>query len=145
MRVSNQRAATAATASLPFLLLLIGAHHGLLSTSAEAFATPVVAGRSCHGRPLFISLKDTPPSTLHASSATALALSGGSHDDVSTKSTPKNALSREMMAEFIGTYLLVQIVCGVVCAATYLGAQVGLWQIAAAWSVAVTLAISTTA
>lgn len=75
-----------------------------------------------------------------SSATTALKLSGGSNDGSS-----KNELSREMMAEFIGTYLIVQIGCGVVCAATYLGAQVGLWQIAAAWSIAVTLAISTTA
>ena len=63
----------------------------------------------------------------------------------STSTTCRSTLSREMMAEFIGTYLIVQIGCGVVCAATYLGAQIGLWQIAAATSIAVTLAISTTA
>jgi MIP family channel proteins len=75
-----------------------------------------------------------PPSLL-----TALNLSGGG-SDVDTAS-----LKREMMAEATGTYLIVQIGCGVVCTATCLGAQVGLWQIAAVWSIAVTLAISTTA
>mmetsp|Transcript_19786 Transcript_19786/g.42606 ORF Transcript_19786/g.42606 Transcript_19786/m.42606 type:complete len:391 (+) Transcript_19786:1-1173(+) len=91
-----------------------------------------------------------PLSHHHASSKfTILGLSGGSDtnccSDDDGKDSSSSTLSREMMAEFIGTYLIVQIGCGVVCAATYLGAQVGLWQIAAAWSIAVTLAIATTA
>lgn len=77
---------------------------------------------------------DSPPPL-----STALNLSGGGGD------VDAASLKREMMAEAAGTYLIVQIGCGVVCAATCLGAQVGLWQIAAAWSIAVTLAISTTA
>jgi len=54
-------------------------------------------------------------------------------------------LIKEMIAEFIGTFLIVQIGCGTVCSAIFKSAQTGLWQIAAVWSIAVTLAISTTA
>jgi len=75
-------------------------------------------------------------------SLTPLHLSGGSNNDVLP---PKPSLSRELIAEFIGTFMIVQIGCGTVCAAVFKGAQVGLWQIAAVWSIAVTLAISCTA
>lgn len=54
-------------------------------------------------------------------------------------------LLKEMIAEFIGTFIIVQIGCGTVCSAIFKSAQTGLWQIAAVWSIAVTLAISTTA
>lgn len=54
-------------------------------------------------------------------------------------------LIKEMIAEFIGTFIIVQIGCGTVCSAIFKSAQTGIWQIAAVWSIAVTLAISTTA
>ena len=66
-----------------------------------------------------------------------IALSGGDE--------PPKPLLRELIAEFIGTFIIVQIGCGTVCAAIFKTAQVGLWQIAAAWAIAVTLGISTTA
>jgi len=50
-----------------------------------------------------------------------------------------------MIAEFFGTFIIVQLGCGTVCSAIFKSAQVGLWQIAAVWSIAVTLAISATA
>ena len=85
----------------------------------------------------------TQPMDLRASPALSpLHLSGG--DNVDTKSQ-KTSLSRELIAEFIGTFMIVQIGCGTVCAAVFNSAQVGLWQIAAVWSIAVTLAISCTA
>ncbi len=70
----------------------------------------------------------------------SLRLSGGASDGVqNSNSSPK--LVREMIAEFIGTFIIVQIGCGTVCSAVFKSAQVGLWQIAAVWSIAVTLAI----
>jgi len=72
-------------------------------------------------------------------------LSGGSASEEKAKTVWSKPLLREMFAELIGTFLLVQIGCGTVCSAIYLSAQVGLWQIAVVWSIAVTLAIATTA
>lgn len=69
-----------------------------------------------------------------------LHMTGG---DGGLKSYP--TLAQEMIAEFIGTFIIVQIGCGTVCAAIYKAAQVGLWQIAAVWAIAVTVAISSTA
>lgn len=80
------------------------------------------------------------PKTSSGTSTIALRQSGG---DVSSNDTKKKLL-REMIAEFVGTFLIVQLGCGVVCAAIFESAQAGLWQIAAVWSIAVTLAISVT-
>lgn len=61
------------------------------------------------------------------------------------ESSPSSSLSREMLAELLGTFLIVQIGTGSVMAAVFDNALVGLFQIAAVWSIAVTLAISATA
>ncbi len=50
-------------------------------------------------------------------------------------------LSRECIAEFIGTYILVFFGVGSVHAAVLTGAQAGLWQVAVVWGVAISLAI----
>lgn len=55
--------------------------------------------------------------------------------------TLRNALS----GEFLGTFVLVFFGIGSVFAAVISGAQVGLWQVAAVWAVAVTLGIYTAA
>ena len=57
-------------------------------------------------------------------------------------STP---LTRALIAEAVGTYLLVLFGTGVVAAAVITGAQAGLWQVAVVWGFGVTLAIYTTA
>jgi len=46
-----------------------------------------------------------------------------------------------MVAEFIGTFLLIFFGCGAVHAAVLTGAQSGLWQVAIVWGVAIMLAI----
>ncbi len=46
-----------------------------------------------------------------------------------------------MLAEILGTFLLVFFGCGVVHAAVLTGAQQGLWQVAIVWGVAIMLAI----
>jgi glycerol uptake facilitator-like aquaporin len=50
-----------------------------------------------------------------------------------------------MIAEMIGTFLLVQIGTGSVMAAIFTDSLVGLFQIASVWIIGVTLAISATA
>lgn len=56
-------------------------------------------------------------------------------------STPTMGLKREMASEAVGTALLVLFGCGCVCTATYTGAHVGVWQVAATWGLGVALAI----
>lgn len=50
-------------------------------------------------------------------------------------------LARILLAEGLGTYLLVLFGCGAVHAAVLLDAQSGLWQVAIVWGVAIMLAI----
>lgn len=59
-------------------------------------------------------------------------------------SSQQPSLKKQMLAEFLGTMLLVQIGCGAVCSDIFGGAFSGLFQVAAAWIIAVTLAIATT-
>lgn len=51
------------------------------------------------------------------------------------------SVRRAMVAEFVGTFLLVFFGCGAVHAAVLLGAQSGLWQVAIVWGIAIMLAI----
>lgn len=76
-----------------------------------------------------------------------LATSGGGSDNNSDTTTTSSSttLWHKLFAEALGTFLIVHLGCGTVCAALFHGAQTGLWQIAAAWSLAVALAIYTTA
>ena len=53
-------------------------------------------------------------------------------------------IGREATAEFIGTYILVFFGVGSVHAAVLTGAQAGIWQVAAVWGVAISLAIYAT-
>ena len=57
----------------------------------------------------------------------------------------ETSLRRQVVAEFLGTYLLVLFGVGVVHTAVLTGAQVGIWQVAVVWGLAVTLAIYATA
>lgn len=51
------------------------------------------------------------------------------------------SLSRAVIAEFLGTFLLIFFGCGAVHASVLTGAQSGLWQVAIVWGVAIMLAI----
>lgn len=51
------------------------------------------------------------------------------------------SVPRAMIAEFLGTFLLIFFGCGAVHASVLTGAQSGLWQVAIVWGVAIMLAI----
>ena len=65
---------------------------------------------------------------------------GGSAADGGNKQ-----LVREMIAELIGTFIIVHIGTGSVMSALYTNSLVGLFQIASVWIIGVTIAIATTA
>ncbi len=71
-----------------------------------------------------------------------LSTSGGA--EVS-KPLYRKLLLKEMLAEFIGTFLIVQIGTGSVMSAVFTDSLVGLFQIASVWIISVTIAICTTA
>jgi len=59
---------------------------------------------------------------------------------------PTPTLFREMISEFFGVFLIVQMGTGTVCSAIfsgdiYGGAQTGVWQIAVVWGIAVVIAV----
>src|SRR5215212_4366163 len=53
------------------------------------------------------------------------------------------SLVRTLLAEALGTFILVLFGCGSVHAAVLTGAQSGLWQVAIVWGIAIMLAIHT--
>ena len=59
----------------------------------------------------------------------------------SWKNTSLHDLTRRCIAEVIGTWLMVFAGTSVVAAAVLAGAQAGLWQVAVAWALGVSLAI----
>ena len=98
-----------------------------------------LAGSSCGPNCKKFSIEQY-DETVTPQTSSSLRLSGGSSNDVEN-SRSSSKLVREMIAEFVGTFIIVQLGCGTVCSAVFKSAQVGLWQIAAVWSIAVTLAI----
>lgn len=56
-------------------------------------------------------------------------------------SEQRPSLAKMCAAEFVGTYLLIFLGCGVVHASVLTGAQSGLWQVAIVWGVAIMLAV----
>src|SRR5262249_27525559 len=57
----------------------------------------------------------------------------------------QRALARALVAEYVGTIILVFLGMGAVNAAVVTGAQQGLWQVAVLWAVGVSLGIYTAA
>jgi glycerol uptake facilitator protein len=57
----------------------------------------------------------------------------------------RSGFARELLAECFGTFIIVQLGTGVGMSAIFAGAVVGLFQIAAVWIIAVTIAICCTA
>lgn len=64
-------------------------------------------------------------------------------ETIPTKSDKSFTFSQKLTAEGIGTFFIVHFGCSTVCTATYNSAQVGIWQIASVWGIAVALAIYT--
>lgn len=65
--------------------------------------------------------------------------------DVTSSSFISKQLFREMLAELLGTFLIVFIGTGSVSSAIFTDSLIGLFQIASVWIIAVTIAIYTTA
>lgn len=65
--------------------------------------------------------------------------------DTKSSSLWNKSLMRELLAELIGTFLIVQLGTGAVMSAIFTDSLAGLFQIASVWIIAVTLAICTTA
>lgn len=65
--------------------------------------------------------------------------------DNKTEESCKKATIKELLGEFIGTFIIVQIGTGSVMSDIFCASTSGLFQIAAIWAFAVTIAISTTA
>ena len=102
-----------------------------------------------HARPSLLSvLDDAEESSMSIAETTAQLRAGNSpsHSSSSSKEANKHTTCiaipwREMLAEAIGTGIIVHLGCGTVCSALYKSAHTGLFQIAAVWGLAVTLAI----
>jgi glycerol uptake facilitator-like aquaporin len=71
------------------------------------------------------------------------SLRAGAKDEEASNAD-RNKLIRELVAEFIGTFILIQLGSGSVMSDIFDGAFSGLFQVAACWAIAVTIAISTT-
>jgi Major intrinsic protein len=119
------------------------------NASAEAFAIPSETQRRFIGRRSF---SDEVSGEIHCSmkryslrDGQSVSLSSTRGGNVSQKSFFQKPMVREMIAEFIGTFLIVQIGTGSVMSAIFTDSLVGLFQIASVWIIAVTVAICTTA
>ena len=60
--------------------------------------------------------------------------------DTKTRPNTNPSLMRQVIAEMIGTFLLIFFGCGAVHSAVLTGSQQGLWQVAIVWGVAIMLA-----
>ena len=84
---------------------------------------------------------------LHNGLAIPPALCEASHEQGSTPkaTTSQPSLIAKCVAECVGTGLIIQGGCGVVCAAKYAGSGVGTFGLAAVWGVSVMIAVYATA
>ena len=127
--------------TLPRLLLLLGCFLSLSdayttsSSIKSALWKQSNEGLNRQDCGSLLSLATTPKSVV--------ALRAGASSPDPAIGTHK--LMKELLAEFIGTFLLVQIGCGSVMSDMFAGAAFGLFPIAVVWAVAVTIAIATTA
>lgn len=118
------------------------------NASAEAFTLPVTCRKELAVSKGFgpnpITKLDI-PAKVESNALTKLASTSRGGEAKSSKPFYQRPLFREMLAEFIGTFLIVQIGTGSVMSAIYTDSLVGLFQIASVWIIAVTVAICTTA
>lgn len=119
------------------------------NAAAEAFVMLPVsktgAGAAHVSRRQFVNILDSTVIPRSPETTTSLVSSIKGGETENSKSFFKKPLVREMLAEFIGTFLIVQIGTGSVMSAIYTDSLVGLFQIASVWIIAVTVAICTTA
>jgi hypothetical protein len=119
------------------------------SVSAEAFAMPGITPRQGFGGTRHSDeMSSRIPFSLKrfkVPDQQSIALSSTRGGDVDPILSFKKPLIRELIAEFIGTFLIVQIGTGSVMSDIFTNSLVGLFQIASVWIIAVTVAICTTA
>lgn len=131
-----------------WLVLLAFLHFPSSNAAAEAFTPPLMPRKDLDtlkiSRSSCIANSGLP---VHIQHNSVLNLSEGRGGGTSPSKSPfyQKPLVREMLAEAIGTFLLVQIGTGSVMSAIYTDSLVGLFQIASVWIIAVTVAICTTA
>lgn len=142
------------------ILLLISLQHPNVASS-EAFSTttttntPSLSLSSNSFLPksqvssmvtLGVTKSDNNDNSDDVDSSTIERLRGGDDKDPSTsKKLFSRPIYKELLAEMIGTYIIVQIGTGSVMSAIFTDSLVGLFQIASVWIIAVTMAICTTA
>ena len=102
---------------------------GATAAAAAALAKPALAKPACC---------EAKPAHCEAKSAPALFLAAPA------EATAKPTMEQRLIAEAIGTGIIVQLGCGAVCALKYAGGNFGTFGLAAAWGVAVALAVYTT-
>ena len=78
---------------------------------------------------------------------------GGGGERTTTSSTSNNSnetklwtlqFARQLLAETVGTFILMFLGLGAVMSAVYTNSLAGLWQVAVVWAIAVTIAVATT-
>jgi Major intrinsic protein len=97
--------------------------------------------RRCDGRGPLLRLKSSPDKVTPLEDGNSSVRGGAAQ----TKDTFWTAnLVRQLLAEAVGTFIIVQMGTASVMSAVFDNALVGLFQIASVWIIAVTLAIATT-
>lgn len=87
---------------------------------------------------------ETSPHTsvaLSSAASSALPLAAAAATPTTAVLSPSRDVTRAMVGEFVGTFILVFFGVGVVNAAVVTGSQVGLWQVAVVWAIGVSLGI----
>jgi len=127
---------------------LTGKNHQCSSFSVGSLSKKVLGQPSGRNSPITVVLRSSSRSGGNdkkekgASARQSIAENG--NDKTTLNNFWNKAFLRQLFAEMVGTFIIVQLGTAAVAAAIYDGAHMGLFQIASAWIIAVTIAIATT-